>query len=338
MAVAMAAAVLTVSAPATIPALTVHAAEVTSPSWSQNESEWNYKDTNGTDLTAKIYGNTLHIQGTGAIPSYSRDCLGNRPWHDKTIYEIVISDSVTEIGAEAFSNMKYVNSVTMPVSALVVDPSAFAGLHEGCSFYITGTNITSHNIGTIPYNSLDSIAAMMQKHNGRYYFKLANYYMTTLAQNQLFPKIDNLAPSDALSDDFNPKYPVIDYSSRISITGGATQNLQPNIACRQQGKAALEAFSIVIGDKQYVAAYNISVNNNKGAVKETAAPLQFSMTIPAAYRLPGRQFSLIQLGNGVINILDDEDMSDDTITFSTTKATAVYALVYKDNLVPTPLR
>lgn len=335
MAVAMSAAILTASASSVIPANVVYAAEVTSPCWTQNGSEWNYKDNNGTDLTAKILGNTLHIKGTGAIPSYSRDCLGNRPWHEKTIYEIVIADSVTEIGAEAFSNMKNVNSVTMPVSTLIVDPSAFAGLHEGCSFYITGTNITSHNIGTIPYNSLDSIAAMMQKYNGKYYYKLANYYMTTLAQNQLFPKIDNLAPSDALTKDFNPNYPVIDYTSRISIVSGTTESLKPNISCRQQGKAALEVFSAVIGDKQYVAAYNISVNNYKGVVKETATPLQFSMTIPAAYKYPGRQFSLIQLGNGVVNILEDEDMSDDTVTFSTTMATAVYALVYKDILVPT---
>lgn len=75
MAVAMSAAILTASASSVIPANVVYAAEVTSPCWTQNGSEWNYKDNNGTDLTAKILGNTLHIKGTGAIQSYSREKL-----------------------------------------------------------------------------------------------------------------------------------------------------------------------------------------------------------------------------------------------------------------------
>ena len=38
----------------------------------------------------------------------------------------------------------------------------------------------------------------------------------------------------------------------------------------------------------------------------------------------------INLGNGVVNILADEDMNDTTLTFTTDYPSTVYALVYKD--------
>ena len=55
------------------------------------------------------------------------------------------------------------------------------------------------------------------------------------------------------------------------------------------------------------------------------------MTIPAALLYPGRQFSLIQLGDGVVNILADEDQNDTTLTFTTDYPSTVYALIYRDS-------
>lgn len=102
------------------------------------------------------------------------------------------------------------------------------------------------------------------------------------------------------------------------------------INCRQQGVAAMEAFSLVIGDNQYVASYNMSMSNRQGVVKHTASPMQYTMTVPAAYQYPGRRFTLIQLGNGVINMLADEDTDDATVTFTTDYISTAYALVYTD--------
>lgn len=36
----------------------------------------------------------LYITGTDAVPVYSRDCLGNRPWHNSTVTAIVIYDGI----------------------------------------------------------------------------------------------------------------------------------------------------------------------------------------------------------------------------------------------------
>lgn len=309
------------------------------PCWTKVDGQeaWTYTDGQGTELIAKIQGNTLYIQGKGEIPSYSRDMLGNRPWNNKVIYSIIISDEVTSIGAEAFSNMAKLHDVTMPVSAFLEDVSAFAGAPKECIFYFKGTNIVSRNIGNVPYNSVDSIAAFMQKNNGVYQYHMDNYYMTSWVQNTVLPKIEKLSPKDANSTYYNVNYPIINYESKLSfVSPKPDYTMNTSIVSKQQGKTALEIFALVLGDHTYVAAYNMAVNNAKGIVKSTDTALTYQMTIPAAYQYPGRQFSLIQLGNGVVNMLADEDMDDGTFTFTTDYPSTVYALVYKDVPVLTP--
>ena len=303
------------------------------PCWTKIDGQeaWTYTDGKDTNLLAKIQGNILYIQGTGAIPAYDREVLGNRPWHNKTIYEIQISEGITQIGAEAFSNFKDLHKVTMPVSVLLDEESAFAGAPEGCIFDFTGTNIVSYNIGNIPYNTLDSIASFMKLNNGKYQYHLANYYMTTWVQNTVAPKIQNLSPHDVLSTYYNVNYPIINYESELTfVSAKPDYTMSTSISSRQQGKAALEIFDLVLGDNTYATAYNMAVSNVKGIVKNTDMAITYQMTIPAAFQYPGRQFSLIQLGNGVVNILADEDMNDTTLTFTTDYPSTVYALVYKD--------
>lgn len=305
------------------------------PTWTKvaGKEAWTYSDDQGTELKAVIQGNTLSIQGKGAVPSYGRDMLGNRPWHNREIYSIVISDKVTSIGAEAFSNMTKLHNVKMPVSTFIEDVSAFAGAPEECIFTFKGTNIVSRNIGNVPYNSLDSIAAFMQKNNGSYSYRLDNYYMTSWVQNTVLPKIENLAPTDALSQYSNADYPIINCQSELAfVSPKPDYTMNTSIINKQQGKKALEVFSVVLGDNTYVTAYNMAVNSVNGIVKNTDTPLTYKMTIPAAVKYPGRQFSLIQLGNGVVNILTDEDSDDGTLTFTTDYPSTVYALVYKDTM------
>lgn len=309
------------------------AAAVQGPCWTQKNGEqtWTYTDGQDTSLTAKIQGTTLYIQGKGAVPAYDREVLGNRPWHNKTIYALVISKDITSIGAEAFSNLKDLHQVSMYSGTFIESPTAFGGASDGCIFEIAGTDIVSRNIGNVPYNSLDSIAAFMQSFNGKYKYKLANYYMTTWVQNTVSPKIDNLSPMDAKTSYANQEYPIYDYKSELSfVSPKPDYTMSTSIASTQQGKAALEAFSIVLGDNTYVTAYNISINSVRGVVKNTEEPLTYSMTIPKAFQYPGRQFRLIQLGNGVINILEDEDTNDATMTFTTNYPSTAYALVYQD--------
>ena len=302
------------------------------------EETWTYSDGQGTELIAKIKGTTLYIQGKGEIPSFDFWKLGDRPWNNKTIYSLEISKDVTSIGAYAFAYLKDLHNVSLPVSAFIEDPNAFTGATKDCYFAFQGMNITSRNIGNVPYNSLDSIAAFMQKYNGSYQYRLDNYYLITWVQNSVKPKIVNLAPYDAVTTVYNPEYPVYDYNSTVEFVSQKSHySMNINIDNKQQGKTALEIFSIVLGDKTYVTAYNIGVSDVKGQVKYTDQPLTYKMTIPAAFQCPGREFTLIQFGEGVVNFLADEDSDDTTLTFTTNYPSTVYGLVYQDAVVATPV-
>ncbi len=127
----------------------------------RGKEEWHYTDGMETDLTAKIQEDTLYIQGKGAIPNYDKEHLGNRPWHNKPIRSLIIDDNVTSIGTEAFSNMNKLYHVIMSAGTFIESPTAFSGIAEDCTFEFTGTNIRNRDIGNVPYNSLDSIAAFM---------------------------------------------------------------------------------------------------------------------------------------------------------------------------------
>lgn len=301
------------------------------------EEAWTYSDGQGTELVAKISGTTLYIQGKGEIPSFDFWKLGDRPWNNKTIYSLEISKDVTSIGAYAFAYMKDLHMVSLPISAFIEDSNAFTGVTNDCYFAFQGMNIVSRNIGNVPYNSLDSIAEFMQKYNGSYQYRLDNYYLITWVQNKVKPKIVNLSPYDAVTTVYNPEYPIYDYTSDVAfVSQKPDYTMNVNIVNKQQGKAALEIFSIVLGDKTYVTAYNMGVSSAKGQVKYTEQPLTYQMTIPAAFRYPGREFSLIQFGEGVINFLADEDSDDTTLTFTTNYPSTVYGLVYQDAVVDVP--
>lgn len=301
------------------------------------EEAWTYTDGQGTEILAKIMDKTLYIRGNGAIPAFEHWGLGNRPWHNKTIYKIVIEEGITSIGAHAFSDMKTLHEVTMPVSAFVEETTAFGNTPVDSIFYFKGTNIVSRNIGNVPYTSLDSIVAFMQKYNGTYTYRMDNYYMTTWVQNSVVPKIDKLSPVDANAQYYNPNYPIINTQSELSfVTPKTDYTMNASIVSKQQGKVALEIFSMVLGDKTYATAYNMSVHNWKGQIKYTEAPMTYKMTIPAAFQYPGRKFTLIQFGEGVVNFLEDEDMDDTTLTFTTNYPSTVYALVYQDVIEAVP--
>jgi hypothetical protein len=314
---------------------TANAAEEKSsygPTWTKaSNGDWTYQDENGTSLVARISDDILYIKGNGAVPAYSRDCLGNRPWNGKYITGLVIESGITSIGAEAFSNISYLNNVTMPVSVFIEDTSAFAGAFEECIFRFTGMNIISRDMGVVPYTSLDSIVDMMVKFQYDYRFILDNYYMIGLAKNSAGGNIYNLSPEDALSTSYNSDYPIYDLTSTGVIVNANYNNITGvSVNNRRQGNIVNEIFSLVIGDMNYATSYNISAYNSNGAVKRTSTDVQYKITIPAVYQYPGRQFYLIQIGTGEVNILADEDMDDTTITFTTDYGTTAYALCYRD--------
>lgn len=318
-----------------VPAFQTNAAEDNAVWTNTGNLTWTLQDDNGTDITVKLIGNVLHVQGTGAIPSYSPECLGSRPWNtlNISVYEILIYDGITSIGSRAFSDMTYLEKVTMTANVFLKDGTVFAGAREGCRFNFLGTNMSTELIGgKIPYTTLDSIVQFaLYNNNGKYYYIFANNYMTRLVKQKSGNKLVNVVASDDYDTTTNPNYPYIDMTTKVKKVAGDLHYLTAiSTQSNLQGKSALEIFALVMGDNQYAGAYNVSLNLNDKVVKKTDTPVTYSMEIPNAYKFPGRQFSLIQLGAGTVNILADEDADDNTITFTTDYPSTVYALVYHD--------
>ncbi len=314
--------------------LTVLAAE-DNATWQKvaGKMEWTYQDVDGTNLTAKLTDHTLTIEGVGAIPSYSVNGLGKRPWNNYSVFELKIGNGVTAIGANAFAGFEYLYRITLPASVLIEDTSAFKDIMEDAYFMVKGMNITNHGDGKVPYSSAESLAKLMCEYSS-YRFQVDNMYMVQLLKNYCAEKDVNIAPVDALTTVSNPDYPLINYTSSIALV---PEDWKPgdltHVQAKQQGELAREVFSIMLGimpEYHYVYSYNMSSYNLLGAVP-TAEAKTYVMTIPAAYRFPNRTHALIQIGNGVVNILEDEDNSADTITFTTDMPSSVFALIYKDN-------
>ena len=134
---------------------------------------WSLKRDDGTDVTVKLIDHVLHVQGTGAVPSYSPDSLGARPWNtvNATIQEILVYNGITSIGSRAFSDMNFLETVTIPATVFLADGTVFDGAKEECRFQFLGTNMTTEMIGgKIPYTSLDSIVHFALANNGLYSF------------------------------------------------------------------------------------------------------------------------------------------------------------------------
>lgn len=319
---------------ACVPAVQAKAAEDNAIWTYDGGMTWSLKRDDGTDITVKLIDHVLHVQGNGAVPSYSSDSLGARPWNtvNSTIYEILVYNGITSIGSKAFSDMSYLENVTMPATVFLTDGTVFAGAKEECRFNFLGTNMTTEMIGDkIPYTSLDSIVHFALANNGHYYFVFSNHYMKRMVDLKSGNKLVNVVATDDYDTTTNANYPYIDTTTKVKKVSGDLHYLtaistQNNI----QGRNALEIFALVMGDNQYACAYNVSLNLNDKVIKKTDTPVTYSMEIPNAYKFPGRQFSLIQLGAGTVNILSDEDMDENTVTFTTDYPSTVYALVYQD--------
>lgn len=72
------------------------------------------------------HGYILTVEGTGDMPDYTSK--KDTPWYGKSgrVTEIAVSDGITEIGQNAFSECFYVKSVELPDSVTKIDKNAFA--------------------------------------------------------------------------------------------------------------------------------------------------------------------------------------------------------------------
>lgn len=298
---------------------------------SQGNDVWTLQDEEGTNLQAKLVGKTLAIGGVGDIPNYDLASLGNRPWNNRTIYSIVIEGTVNSIGAYAFCDFEYLHDVSFYTNTFV-DYTAFNHTkqgYKGIIIYIKGNKIVDGNIGRISFNSIDALTSFMKTNNGRFRYNVEDGYITSLIQSKVDPDIMYLASGDLNRGTTNSNYPIVDYRSKIEIIGFHTTNItEAYIYNNMQGVEALKIFDAFMGDSIFATSYNVDVFNKTNLVKQIGETLQLKITIPNSLNVPGRKYKLIQIIPGKVNVLEDEDNNDGTITVSTDYPSSTYALVY----------
>lgn len=335
--------------------MTAYAQEMT---WTHTGDGWHYLV--GTDIKVKIENKAISIYGTGAIPDFDYWKLDERPWAGTKAESVYIESTITSIGSYAFYNMEKLRHISMYTSTFVKDMTCFDKICYKPIYRIYDAPVNTEMIGTIPYTSIGSILAMAQSnYNG------ACYILDTQAkaiefQNSTNPTITNvyyagekikrLPDEEADPDEAKnvPWYDIATYGNgnvatpicRISeLTPYAS--LKVSAQRKYQGRGCYEAYAAFIEDYIFAATFNISVLKGEReigrsynmqverVVEQTDTELMYVLTIPQEFRFPGRSFRLLAIGNGVVNIYDDLDLDDSTITFATQTPNTAYALVYK---------
>lgn len=311
------------------PVPTVKAADET---W-LNLGDGNYL-LNGTDIKAEISGDTIHVSGNGAIPDYDERTLSKRPWHHSTCKKLVIDNTITSVGTYAFASLPQLEHITFSSTTFLADKSSFAGIAYAPIFRILGYSETVTYIGTIPYSSLDSIKTFAQKNYNDASFLLDHSYMVPLFQNSTNPTISNVycaydenAPWEDAATDYNGnQYTQFAELLDSSSDGYLTLRAEKLYA----DKSVYELFSTVIGDNTFAYTFSMEMQRNDiVSVTRTLEPMFYRITLPDEFIAAGRTFKIISTGQGNVEVLDDLDFNDTTVTFSIKIPQAVFAVVYQ---------
>jgi hypothetical protein len=303
----------------------------TSTTWTTPGDGWNYLQ--GTNIKIKSEGEILYVKGDGALPDYTYWTEMERPWAKSTCTTVMIDDTITYIGSYSFYNMSNLKYIFLSSKTFVADTTCFEGIAYMPIIRITGTETTSKNFGSISVTSMQSIARMAQSNwNGACYI-LDTDKAATAFQTSTNPTIRNVynakdtdAPWNAVGDNGNGGV----YNSVCKITTkGASSSLGATAQLVYPGNACYEAYAAFIGDYSLATTYNITLYNGDEKITGTTRELQYTLTIPTAYRQAGRTFKLLAIGSGTVYTYDDLDSSDATITFTTDNPTTSYALIYK---------
>lgn len=288
----------------------------------------------GTNITVRISGDTIHISGNGAVPDYDERTLSQRPWHKAACKNLVIDSTITSIGTYAFASLTELKKITLSSTTFIADKTSFAGIAYAPIFRILGYTETVSYIGTIPYSSLDSIKAFAQKNSHDASFLLDHSYMVPLFQNSTNPTIANVYCAydtgepwkDAATDHNGNQY--TKFCKLLSTSPGGS--LELNAEKLYADKSVYEVFASVIGD--YIFAYTFTMTlqkNDRVFVTQTLEPMFYQLTLPDELVAAGRTFRIISTGQGSIEILEDLDTSDSTVTFMTKIPQAAFAVVYQ---------
>lgn len=288
----------------------------------------------GTDITVQILGDTIHVSGNGALPDYDERTLSQRPWHKAACKNLLIDNTITSIGTYAFASLTELKKITLNSTTFIADKTSFAGIAYAPVFHILGYTEAVTYIGTIPYTSLDSIKAFAQKNSHDASFLLDHSYMVPLFQNSTNPTISNVycaydanKPWEDVVANHNGNQQT-EFCRLLSASSGGCLELSAQKLYAD--KSVYEAFASVIGDNIFAYTFSMTMQRNgRTSVTQTLEPMYYQLTLPDELTGAGRIFQILSIGQGSIEILDDLDTSDKTVTFMTKIPQAVFAVVYQ---------
>lgn len=318
--------------------------------WTHTGDGWHYL--NGTDIKVKLENNAAYIYGTGALPDFDYWRLYDRPWANGSTEAVYIAETINSIGKYAFYDMEKLKYIDMYTGTFITDSTCFDKISYEPIYRLRESAVNTEMIGTIPYTSLDSILAIAQTNYSGAAYILDTYAKAKEFQNSTNPTVTNVYYAGQTveheGETIVPWSWVETYGNGNETTvicrlSAETPNPSVVVSAqkRYQGRECLEAYAAFIGDYTFAATFNVTVEvtqlvdrtsyrfwENK-KVEQTDEELKYVLTIPEEFRLPGRSFRLLAIGNGEVYIYDDLDTADDTITFATSKPSTAYALVYK---------
>lgn len=335
--------------------ITAHAEELV---WTHPGNGWHYLQ--GTDISVRIENHAVYIYGTGEIPDCDYWKLYERPWANVDAESVYIAESITSIGRYAFYDLPKLRYIDMHTGTFIKDATCFDKICYKPIYRLHDKAVATEMIGTIPYTSLDSIKARAQtNYNGASWIMdspekvrefqnstnptIPNVYYAEEKVKRLPDEVTDIAPKDDV-----PWINIETYSNGNAATpicrlSAETPDASLIVSAQKQyqGRACLEAYAAFIEDYAFAATFNVTVNKNarvvtrsydiivENKVVQTENELKYVLTIPQEFQLPGRTFRLLGIGDGVVNIYDDLDLADNTITFATNTPSTAYALVYK---------
>lgn len=288
----------------------------------------------GTDVVVKLDGKVLRVSGTGAIPDYDAWTKStDRPWKGATVEAIIIDNRITSIGSYAFADLENVKYITMGTATFIKDVTSFAGISYKPIFRISEAGVTTKYYGTIPYTSLDSIAAFAQSNNNGACYIFDNNSAAVSFQNRTNPTIQYVY---AASDEKAPWNNIDDNGNGNVITRlvyMSPDNVDPSYIVsgqvRYPGEACYQVYAAFIADYKYACSLRVNVAKNNEEVKTTDRTYKFVIDIPQNYRNLGTSYRLIGIGSGQVYFFDDLDTNPATLTYETNMPTMTFGLVYK---------
>lgn len=313
------------------PTSTAHAATA---GWTKISDGYYMLD--GTDITVEMSGTTMTISGNGALPDYEIRTLSQRPWNKSECTTLIIGEGITYIGTYAFASLTKLKDITLSSTTFIAAKNSFTGISYTPVYRIKGYQAAVMYYGTIPYTSLDSIRAFAFSNNNtdRASFLLDYPYMVEDFQNSTNPTISNVycaydstEPWEDIASNGNGNVETEVCKLASAVSDGY---LELDTEVVPADTSYYELFSTVIGSYTFATNFSMEVLlNGNATMYKTIEPLCYTLTIPDEYVQAGRVFKIINSATGSIEILDDLDTNDNTVTFATKTPTSTFALVYE---------